>query len=141
METSHVRQRITETIERARRNAAERRVRNDSAAREYDDFLRDRAVPLVRQVANVLKAAGYQFTVFTPGGAVRLASDRNAEDFVELSLDTSGDEPAVVGHVSRTRGRRIIESEQAIGARAIAEITEEQLLDFLLRALEPFVER
>jgi hypothetical protein len=141
METSQVRQRVNETIERARRNAAERRVRNDIAGRVYDEFLRDRAVPLVRQVANVLKAAGYQFTVFTPGGAVRLASDRHAGDFVELSLDTSGDEPAVIGHMSRTRGRRIVETEQAIGARDIAEITDDQLLDFLLRALEPFVER
>ncbi len=52
-------------------------------------------MPLFRQVANVLKAEGYQFTVFTPGGSVRLMSERNAEDYIELSLDTSGDEPLV----------------------------------------------
>lgn len=141
MEISQVRQRLNDTIERARRAAGERRSKNDQASRAYDLFLQDRAIPLFRQVANVLRAAGYQYSVFTPGGSVRLMSDRAAEDFIELSLDTTGDEPAVMGHVSRARGRRIVESEQAIGARDIENISEEQLLEFLQRALEPFVER
>ncbi|MDR1988807.1 MAG: hypothetical protein LBQ09_01095 [Acidobacteriaceae bacterium] len=141
MEISQVRQRLNDTIERARRAAADRRARNDSAARAYDVFLTDRAVPLFRQVANALKAAGYQFTVFTPSGNVRLASDRNADDFIEIGLDTSGDEPAIVGHVSRARGRRVQESERAIGARLVEDTTEEQLLEFLMRELTPFVER
>ena len=64
------------------------------------------AVPLFRQVANALKADGYAFTVFTPSGSVRLMSDRVADDYIELTLDT----------VRRTRRR----SRRASAARADA---------------------
>src|SRR4051812_16860932 len=105
METSVVKKRISETIEQAKRTAAERRARADQAAMAYEQFLDTIAVPLFRQVANVLKASGYPFTVFTPSGGVRLMSDRSADDFIELSLDTSGDEPMVLGHSKHARGR------------------------------------
>ena len=141
METSVVRQRLNQTIERSKRAAAERRTRADEAARAYEPFLQQVAIPLFRQIAGALKAMGYAFTVFTPAGGVRLMSDRNAEDFIELSLDTSGDRPAVVGHTSRARGRRVFESERPVTIKAIQEITDEDLLDFLLTELEPFVER
>lgn len=141
METSLVRQRVTETIERSKRAAAERRVRNDEASRAYQPFLERIAVPMFRQVASVLKASGYGFGIFTPSGSVRLMSERTAEDFIELALDTSGDQPVVMGHTSRARGRRVIDSERPVGGPAIAEITDVQVLDFLLRELEPFVER
>ena len=45
MDISVVRQRLRETIERAKRRAAERRVRNDDAARAYSSFLELVAVP------------------------------------------------------------------------------------------------
>src|SRR5262245_20643475 len=112
MEVSNVRKRVNETIERARRSAAERRDRSDQAAKAYEVFLENIAVPIFRQVANVLKASGYPFTVFTPGGSVRLMSDRSSDDFIELLLDVAGDRPRVVGHVSRARGRRIVEAER-----------------------------
>ena len=139
MEISLVRKRLTETIERAKKQAAERRGRGDQASRDFDLFLQKVAVPLVRQVANALKADGYAFTVFTPSDSVRLMSDRSADDFIELSLDASANPPAVVGRISRTRGRRVIDAERAIGAPDA--ITEEQLLDVLLKELEAFVER
>lgn len=139
MEISLVRKRLTETIERAKKQAAERRGRGDQASRDFDLFLQKVAVPLVRQVANALKADGYAFTVFTPSDSVRLMSDRSADDFIELSLDASANPPAVVGRISRTRGRRVIDAERAIGAPET--ITEEQLLDVLLKELEAFVER
>jgi hypothetical protein len=66
-------------------------------------------------------------------------SDRSAEDFIELVLDTSGDEPSVVGHTSRSRGHRVLESEQTLGAPG--ELSEEEVLEFLLKALEPLLER
>lgn len=141
MEISQVKHRLSETIERAKRTAAERRARNDEAARAYQPFLEQVAIPLVRQLANVLKAAGYQFSVFTPGGSVRLMSERNAEDFIEISLDTTGDRPEVVGHTSRARGRRVIESERPVSDLPIDAITSEVLLAFVLKELEPFVER
>src|SRR6185295_3462886 len=139
METSDVRKRLNQTIERAKRQAAERRARGDEAARAFETVLSTIAVPLFRQVANILRSDGYLFNVFTPSGSVRLMSDRTAEDFIELSLETAGNQPQVIGHVSRSRGRRVIEAERAIGGPG--ELTEEMVLEFLLKELEPFVER
>jgi len=141
METSVLRRRLTETIETARRSAAERRARADAASRDYSQFLDTVAVPLFRQIANVLKASGYSFTVFTPTGSVRLMSDKASEDYIELSLDTSADEPMVLGKSSRARGRRVLESERAIAEQTVANLTEEHVLNYVLRELEPFVER
>ena len=139
MEISLVRKRLTETIERAKKQAAARRGRSDQASADFELVLQKVAVPLFRQVANALKADSYAFTVFTPSGSVRLMSDRSSDDFIELSLDTADDPPRVMGQVSRTRGRRVIDAERAIGAPDA--ITEEVLLEFLLQELEAFVER
>lgn len=141
MEISDVRRRVSETVERAKRSAGERRARADEAARDYVTFLDSLAVPLVRQVANVLKVQGYLFGVFTPSGSVRLASEKSADDYIEISLDTSGDQPVVLGHSRRARGGHIVENEQPIGGPAIGSVTEEQVLAFLLTELEPLVER
>ena len=139
METSEIRKRLNQTIERAKKNAADRRARGDEAGRAFETFLSATAVPIFRQVANILKSDGYQFTVFTPSGSVRLMSDRAAENFIELVLDTAGETPQVVGHASHSRGRRVRESERTIGAPG--ELTEEEVLAFLLKELEAFVER
>ena len=141
MEVSVLRKRLGDTIDTAKRTAAARRARAEEASRNYATFLDTVAIPLFRQVANVLKASGYSFTVFTPSGGVRLASDRAAEDYIELSLDTSGDAPLVIGTSSRARGRRIIENERAIAEQTVTHLTEEHLLTYLLKELEPFVER
>lgn len=141
MEIATVRQRVQETIQRARREAAQRRARTDEASREYDAFLDRIAVPIFRQVANVLKVENYAFTVFTPSGSVRLMSDRAAEDYLEFTLDTAGDQPRVIGHVSRARGRRVIESERPVAERTPGELTDEDVMTFVLKELEPFVER
>jgi hypothetical protein len=141
MEVSDVRKRVRETIDRARRQAAERRTRNDEATRLFVRLLDHVAVPLFKQVANVLKIEGYPFTVFTPSGGVRLMSDRSADDYVEITLDTSGDAPRVTGHSSRSRGRRIVETERVVARGDPASIGEEDLLAFLLKELEPFVEK
>jgi hypothetical protein len=139
MEIADVRKRILLTIDRAKQRAGERRARGDEAARAYSTLLDTIAVPMFRQVANVLRAEGYSYSVFTPSGSVRLMSDRTAEDFIELTLDTSGSEPQVVGHTSRSRGRRVTESEQAIGSPAA--LAESDLLEFVVKELEAFVER
>ena len=142
MEISDIKRRVVETIDRARRQAADRRMRNDEAAREYETFLNQAAIPVFKQVSNVLRAEGFAFSVFTPGGSagnVRLMSDRSAEDYIELSLDTAGEEPVVSGRTGRSRGRRVIESECAIGPPAT--LTENDVLSFVLKALEPLVER
>ena len=141
MEVSVLRKRLNDTIEGARRTAADRRTRAEEASRAYATFLDTIAVPLFKQVANVLKVSGYPFTVFTPSGAVRLMSDRNAEDYIELSLDATGDEAMVLGKSSSARGRRVLETERAIAEQTVAHLTEEHVLQYLLKELEPFVER
>ena len=141
METSAVRQRVLLTIDRAKRRAAERREQGDEAARDYGTFLERLAVPLFRQVAGALKAEGYAYQIFTPSGAVRLMSESRSEDYVGLSLDTSGQKPVVMGTARRNRGGRVIETERPIGDGAVRDLTEEDVLDFLLTELEPFVEK
>ena len=142
MEISEVRRRVRETMERAKRMAAERRTRAEEATKEYDAFLNEVATPLLRQIAAVLRPESYMFTVFTPAGSVRLMSDRSSSDYIELLLDTNGPHPQVVGHSSRSRGRHVLEREQPIGKGGpIRELTEEDVLDFVLKELEPLVER
>ena len=141
MEVSEVRKRLRETVDRAKRAAAAHRLRADEANREFPVFLERVAVPLFRQTAGILKAEGYMFSVFTPGGSVRLMSDRNPEDFIELTLDTSGRTPVVIGHTSRARGGRIMESERPVGTGPVQDLTEDQVLTFLAEELEPYVEK
>jgi hypothetical protein len=139
MEISDIKRRVVETIERARQQAAERRARTDEATREYATFLDRVAIPVFKQIANVLRSEGYPFTVFTPGGSVRLMSDRAAEDYVEIELETGDVDPSVTGHASRSRGRRVIESEHPLGPPAV--LTEDDVVSFVLKALAPLVER
>ena len=142
MEVSEVRNRLLRTIEQARRAAAERRQRVSDAESAYEVFLSRIASPLVRQAASALKAEGVPFTVSTPAGSIRLASDRNAQDFIELTLDLDRDPPTVVGRISRERGRRLVSREQPVrDGVSVADLTESDLLDFLATELAPFVER
>ena len=142
MEISDVRKRVLETIERSKRAAAGRRTRVDEAAREYELFLDRIAVPIFRHVASALRPEKYLFTLFTPSGSVRLMSDRSTADYIEIVLDTSGAEPRVVGRASRGRGSRVLESETALGSGGpVRDLTEQDVLDFVLKELVPFVER
>jgi hypothetical protein len=141
MEISVVRNRLRETMERAKRQAAERRAHADRTASAFDTFLTTIAVPLVRQIANVLRAEGHVFSVFTPSGSVRLMSDKRAEDFIEITLDTTSHPPRVMGHISRAVGRRGIDAERVVASGDPAALSEDDLLAFFLEELEPFVER
>jgi hypothetical protein len=142
MEIPEVRRRLRAAIELARTRAQERRARSDQAAREYEQFLRDRAVPLFQTFAAALAAEGYRFRVFTPADAVRLAAESSGEDFIELTLDTSSDPPAVLGRSSRGRGRRAVSSERPLNeGTAIGQLTDEDVLAFLIQEITPFVGR
>ncbi len=142
MEISEVRKRVLETIDRAKRAAADRRARADEAGRDYEVFLNRVAVPLFRQIANALRAEGHLFNVFTPSGSVRLMSDRSPEDYIELILDATVDPPHVLVHSSRSRGRRVIESERPLKpSSSIGALTDEDILTMVMKELEPFVEK
>jgi hypothetical protein len=142
VEVSEVRRRLLAALEKARHAAAERRARTDAAARDYDLFLGQRAAPIFHQFAAALNAEGHAFTVFTPAASIRLASERSPEKFIELVLDDTSDPPAVVGRTTRGRGRRMISSERAIGGGApVADLTEEDVLTFLLEEIVELLER
>jgi hypothetical protein len=142
METSLVRRRIVDVITARRHDAAERRKRNAEALPEYDGFLERIAIPVARQVADVLRAERLPFRVQTPADAVRLVSDRAVGDFLEISLDTSGQRPQVVVHVEHVRGREQFVDVQSIRPGVlISALTEEDVLEAIADALGPLVER
>ena len=142
MEVSDIRRRISATIEPARRRPPEGRARTDRAALEYQDFLRDRAVPLFQTVGAALVAEGYRFKVFTPADSVRLAAESSGSDFIELSLDASLDPPGVLGRTSRGRGSRLVSTERPIKENTgIADLSEEDVLAFLMEEITGLVER
>jgi hypothetical protein len=142
MEIAAVRQQVLLAIEQAKRAAADRRAANDNAGREYGVFLEQVAAPLFRQAGNVLRAEGYLFNLFTPGGSVRLMSDKSADDFIEVVLDSTGASPLVTGRTSRAWGNRTNVSERPLNPNVpIRELSEADVLAFLLKALEPFVEK
>jgi hypothetical protein len=141
VEVSQVKRRLAAAIDQARRDAQQRRERSADAQRAYDVFLTDIAVPVARMAANVLKAEGYPFTVATPGGGLRLISDKGRDDYVEIALDTSASPPIVIGRISYARGSRTMAEERPVKAASPQTITEDEFLEFLVKALEPWLER
>ena len=142
MEISVVRNRLNRAIEASRERSQRRRLLTASAESAFETFLQNVATPVTKLVANSLKVENYAFTVFTPGGGLRLASDRGRDDYVEFALDLESDPPQVVGRSSRTRGSRTLTEERPIKpGSAVEEISEEDVLAFLISALEPWFER
>ena len=142
METGDVSRRLKIAMETARAQAAERRTEDARAQAAYDTFLETVATPLTRQLANALKVNALAFTVFTPAGGLRLASDRNRDDFIELALERGASGPQVVGHVSHVRGSRTLAETSPLKDGAAPEtLTEDDVLTFMLRALRPWLER
>ena len=142
METSEVRNRLRLAIDRARNEATARRARADQSARSFEAFVGRVATPVFKQFANALVVEGYSFRVFTPASGLRLASERSPEDFIELALDNYRDPPLVLARVNRGRGSRVSTREVPLGAgMAIDALSEEDVLQVLLREIPPFVER
>ena len=142
MDTGDIRRRVRRTIDDARARAQERR--RDVAAAEADGgrALRVVAAPLFRTVASALKAEGYRFAVETPAGAVRLSPGGASEDVIELALDTAREPPALVGRTAYVRGRRMLSDERVVAEHpALGDLGAEDLLDFVVSALAPLVER
>jgi hypothetical protein len=142
LETGDVRKQLLHTLTGIRERGQQRRVRAAEAEKDFATFLELVAIPLTRQLASALKAEGYAFTVFTPGRGLRLALDKGRDDFIDVALDTERDHPEVIGSISYTRGSRTIVSDQPVKAGVgPGALTEADVFEFLLRALEPFLER
>jgi hypothetical protein len=142
VEISEVRRRLLAAIEKSRRESAERRLRTDTAARDYNTFLSQQASPVFHQFAAALKAEGHQFKVFTPASSIRLAAERSPEEFIELFLDDSSDPPTVIGRTTRGRGRKTVSSERPLkDGASIPDLTDEDVLAFLLEEIARLIER
>lgn len=142
LEPADIRRRLLQRIEIVRREATARRAAASEAQRDYETFLESRAVPVFRMLASALRPEGAPFQVFTPAGSVRLASDRSKDDFIEVALDTSRQPIEVVGRASYTRGSRLVTSEEPVReGRRPADLTDEDVLEYVLRVIGPFVER
>jgi hypothetical protein len=142
IDVAEVRKRLIHTIERVKHDAVMRRREIDEATAAYDRFLELVATPVFRHFSQALRSAGYNFQLFTPAGSVRLASERGADDYIELALDQTRHPITVIGRTSFRRGSRLVENERPVReGRAIDTLTDEHVLEYLLDAIEPFVER
>lgn len=144
MEVSVVRQRVREVLQHSKRTAderrADRRAQTDAAAHEYQLFLERVAVPLFKQVANVLRAEGHPFDVFTPGNTVRMIAGRGNDDYLEIALDTGGGAPKLLGRASRSKAGDVTQTELVLNATAdISALTDDDLLGFVLSELENYL--
>jgi hypothetical protein len=142
MELSDVRRRLRAALDEAKRLSNERRARVDAAVRAWEDVLPATVIPALHALSQALAAEGHRFKVLTPGESARLSVERSAEEFIELALDTARDAPAVMLRSTRGRGRRMVSSERvAAEGGAIAQLTQEAVVGFLLEELIPFIER
>ncbi len=140
VEVADVRRKFRARIEEARKRGDARRIAADRASQEYEIFLKDVATPAFRMVASVLSAEGYPFKVFTPAGGVRMAFTNSRDDYFEVELDTASEAPQVIGRVNRSHGGRVTTIERPVReATAIGELSEGDVIDFVLAEIDRFV--
>lgn len=142
LELSQIRKLVQNRLHELKRIAAARRERGTVAEREYAAFLPAVATPAFTAVAQALSAEGHTYRVTTPGGGVRLASERSPRTYIDLRLDTSGPDPVVMAEISRERGHRVLVDDRPLGAgRAIASLTDEDVVSLLVDVLGDVIER
>jgi hypothetical protein len=143
MDVADLRKRILRALDDARKDAATRRQLTDQVAADYERFLSGIAVPLFRQASTVLRAEAHDFTAHTPAASVRLASDRASSDFVELELDVSSPQPQVIGRTSQNRGRQglVVEERPIAPGKAVSELNEDDVSEFLVAEIRRLVAR
>jgi hypothetical protein len=141
MDVSDLRKRILRALDEARKDATSRRGVLDEAAEAYQTFLQTLGVPLLKQAVQVLRAEKHAFTLNTPADGPRLASDGSPNTYLELALDTSGAVPHVIGRVSVAHGRqgRIVEERPLATGKPIAQLTEEDVSQFLVAEIPKLV--
>ena len=138
MDVAELRKRITRELDRpagGERAGADRRASADSARVQFNRLLNGTIAPMLIQTASILKAEGELCQVHTPSDTARIAFDSSHEDFIEFMLDTTP--PAhVVGRCSvRRKGGTMVEDRIVGVGKSIDEITDEDVLAFLLPEL------
>ena len=141
MDVSELRKRILRSLDEARKDAAARRVVVDEAAKAYEAFLKDIAVPLMRQATQVLNADGQSFSINTPAGSVRIVDEKSPQTFFEIELDSTGPRTAVIGRTSFVRGRRgpVVEERPIGDGKAVDQLSEQDLSEFLVAEIPKLV--
>lgn len=140
IEPGQLRNRLKTAMEAARRAAATRRERASAASREYEQFLETRAIPAFRAMANVLRVEGIPFEVSTPSGGVRLVSDKNRDDVIELELDMTLDPPQPLLITVQSRGSRVLRTERLVKEGSpIGDITDDDVVELLLDQIKPWL--
>jgi hypothetical protein len=141
LQPSEVTRRLRIAIEAARREAAEHRRHVDEGRRHYEALL-ERAKPVFVAFQQALRSEGLLFTLSTPASGVRLESERSRDNYIELSLDAARRPVAAVVTAASTRGQRIRIDEHVLAeAEAIGTAGPEDVLECLLKAVVPFIER
>lgn len=136
-DAARVRLEVLRALDAARRDAAARRAALEAAREAYERFLAERAIPIFRTVASVLKAEGLPFEVTMPRGSVRLVAEGHRENVVELEFDPDVDPPHVVLRTTWTRGSRTQRFERALAAVALDRVADEDLVRALMAELAP----
>ena len=142
LEVAEVRRRVRLRIDTLKHDAAQHRAQVDAATASYGPWLDRVAVPLFRQVVNVLRSEGLLFRLQTPAGFVRIEAERSAEDHLELVLDTERRPVALVLRRSYTRGSHLF-ADQRVVAEGIdySHVSAADLLDAVVEEAAPFLSR
>ena len=83
-------------------------------------------------------AAHWTFEVMTPAGGVRLQSERNREDAIQMELDATADPPQPLVTITRTRGSRVVQSDTVL-SKPLSQLTEDDVVEMLLEELRPWL--
>jgi len=143
MDVSELRQKILRAIDEGRPDEhARRRAEVDTAKAAYERFLENVAVPLFKQAQSILKAEARSFTVYAPADGVKLVSDASPMTFLEFLLDTSSEQPRVLGRVSRARPRGVMVEEQPLASgKAIDQLTDDDVAGFFVTEIPKLVKK
>ena len=71
---------------------------------------------------------------------MRLQSELNREDAINLELDTTADPPQPLVTITRVRGSRVTQSDRSIkGSNPLVQLTEDDVIEMLLEELRPWL--
>ena len=136
---SDLRRRVRQALQDAKHKSAARRAVRDEASKAWDVAFEQTVLPLMRDMASVLTGEGIGFRLDTPAGFARLVSDRSADDYIEVLLDTADEReaPEVIGRSVRARGRQSVTViEEPLGPPS--DMSTDRLTAFLMKAIAPW---
>ena len=77
----------------------------------------------------------------TPAGGVRLQSERQRDDAIEMELDTTADPPQPLVTITRARGSRVdpVRAQHQGQQSRSCSCTEDDVIEMLLRRVRPWL--